>query len=116
MMYAGYVVYRIERLRASDEPNALLAASRKSPHRIQYRSMTDDSHQQNESQTKDARQAAIDYGIDVSQTDYLLTLTPTERLERHDQALELIRALRQAGIEYYGFDPRLPETPDRSQR
>lgn len=59
----------------------------------------------------DAWQAAIDEGIDVSQIEYLLTLTPTERLLRHDQALELVRALRQAGIDYYGFDPRPPETP-----
>ncbi len=63
-----------------------------------------------------AWQAAIDYGIDVSQLEYLLTLTPAERLRRHDQALELVRAMRRAGIEYYGFDPRLPETPDRPQR
>ncbi len=55
-----------------------------------------------------ARRAAIDYGIDLSITDYLLTLTPEQRLERHDQALELVRALRQAGIDYYGFDPRNP--------
>lgn len=55
-----------------------------------------------------ARRAALEYGIDLSITDYLLTLTPDERLERHDQALELVRALRQAGIEHYGFDPRNP--------
>jgi hypothetical protein len=51
----------------------------------------------------DAWQAAIDYGIDVSQIEYLLTLTPTERLERHEQA---------AGKRYYGFDPRHPETAE----
>ncbi len=56
-----------------------------------------------------AWQAAIDYGIDVSQTEYLLTLTPHERLIRHEQALKLVRALREAGIRYYGFDPRHPE-------
>ena len=54
------------------------------------------------------RQAALDCGIDLSITDYLLTLTPEQRLERHDQALELVMALRQAGIDYYGFDPRNP--------
>ena len=57
----------------------------------------------------DAWQTAIDYGIDVSQLEYLLTLTPTQRLERHEQALVLVRAMRQAGIEHYGFDPRYPE-------
>ena len=54
------------------------------------------------------RQAALDYGIDLTITDYLLTLTPEQRLERHDQALELVKALRQARIDYYGFDPRNP--------
>lgn len=58
---------------------------------------------------RDAWQAAIDFGIDVSQLDYLLSLTPAERLERHGQALELVRAMREAGIKYYGYDPRLPE-------
>ena len=53
--------------------------------------------------------AAVEYGIDVSQIEYLLTLTPVERLRRHDAALELVSAAREAGIRYYGFDPRSPE-------
>jgi hypothetical protein len=64
----------------------------------------------------DAWQAAIDEGIDVSLLEYLLTLTPAERLERHEQALALVRAMRQAGIDYYGYDPRPPETPGRPER
>jgi hypothetical protein len=60
----------------------------------------------------DAWQTAIDYGIDVSQIEYLLTLTPEERIIRHDQALELVRALREAGIRHYGYDPRLSEATD----
>ncbi len=60
-----------------------------------------------------AWQAAIDYGIDVHQLEYLLTLTPAGRLQRHEQALALVRAMREAGIKYYGFDPRLAETPER---
>jgi hypothetical protein len=44
--------------------------------------------------------------IDLDLMDYLLTLTPEQRLERHDAALELVRALRKAGTEHYGFDPR----------
>lgn len=59
----------------------------------------------------DGIRAAREYGIDLSLTDYLLSLTPLERLERHDQALELIRAARAAGREHYGFDPRSPATP-----
>ena len=62
-------------------------------------------------ESSDAWQAAIDFGIDVCQLEYLLSLTPAERLERHDQALALVRAMREAGINYYGYDPRLPETP-----
>ena len=59
-----------------------------------------------------AWQAAIDYGIDVSQLEYLMTLTPAERVQRHEMALTLVRALRQAAIKYYGFDPRIAETPE----
>jgi hypothetical protein len=44
--------------------------------------------------------------VDVSQIDALLALTPTERLLRHEQALELVRELRKAGRQLYGFDPR----------
>ena len=55
-----------------------------------------------------AWQAAMDYGIDMSQIEYLLTLTPTERLERHEQALALVQAMREAGKQYYGYDPRHP--------
>lgn len=53
----------------------------------------------------DPWQAAIDCGIDVHQLEDNLRLSPTQRLERHDRALELVRALRQAGIDHYGFDP-----------
>lgn len=66
--------------------------------------------------TTDAWQAAIDYGIDVSQLEYLLTLTPHERLIRHNQALDLVRALRAAGTAHYGFDPRHPPTPGEPSR
>ena len=59
---------------------------------------------------KSAWQAAIDSGIDVSQIDDRLALTPAERIKRHSQVLVLVRALRQAGIKRYGFDPRPPET------
>jgi hypothetical protein len=59
-----------------------------------------------------AWQAAIDYGIDVSGIGERLALTAEERLARHERALELVRALREAGIRHYGFDPRPPETPE----
>ena len=58
-----------------------------------------------------AYQDAVEYGIDVRQLEYLLTLTPAERLARHDAALALVLAAREAGIRYYGFDPGHPEAP-----
>lgn len=58
----------------------------------------------------DAWQAAVDNGIDMNEVEYLLSLTPEQRLHRHDQALQLGRALRVAGTEFYGFDPRHSET------
>ncbi len=45
--------------------------------------------------------------IDIDLLAYLLTLTPAQRIERHEGALELVRALRKAGTQFYGFDPRL---------
>ena len=47
-----------------------------------------------------------DDDIDVDLLEYLLTLTPAQRIERHEAALELVRALRKAGTEHRGFDPR----------
>ena len=53
---------------------------------------------------KDKAEPASD--ADESQIAELLTLTPTERLIRHEQALELVLELRKAGTRLYGFDPR----------
>jgi hypothetical protein len=60
-------------------------------------------------ESKHAYQNAVEYGIDINQLEYLLTLTPAERLKRHDAALAFVLAARKAGIRYYGFDPRSPE-------
>ena len=59
---------------------------------------------------KSAGENAVDCGIDIHQLEYLLTVTPVERLIRHDAAPALVLAARKAGIRYYGFDPRYPET------
>lgn len=56
-----------------------------------------------------AYQKAIEYGIDMNQLEYLLTLAPAERLRRHDSVFKFVIAARKAGIRYYGFDPRSPE-------
>ena len=50
-----------------------------------------------EYKTKDAIQQAIDFGIDVTLLYETLSLTPTERLEKHDKFLEEIAELRKAG-------------------
>jgi hypothetical protein len=64
---------------------------------------------QEKNQTTHALPDAAAYGIDIYQLEYLLTLTPAERLRRHDAALEFVLAARKAGIRYYGFDPRSTE-------
>ncbi len=51
--------------------------------------------------------------VDLSLLDYLQTLSVEERFERHEQALALVRALRAAGQEYYGYDPRHPDEQAR---
>ena len=53
-----------------------------------------------------APQQTEDDDIDVDLLDYLQTLTVAQRIERHEAALELVRALRKAGTEHHGFDPR----------
>ena len=60
-------------------------------------------------QTTRAWQDAVEFGIDMHQLEYLLTLTPAERLMGHEAALAFVLAAREAGIKYYGFDPRSPE-------
>ena len=61
-----------------------------------------------------AEQQAAAYGIDLSQLNDLLSLTPYERMKRHEQALDLVSAVRKAGIRLYGFDPRSADSLDRS--
>ena len=43
---------------------------------------------------------------DIDLLDYLQSLTPAERMARHEGALELVRALRKAGATHHGFDTR----------
>lgn len=38
-----------------------------------------------------------DFDVDLDLLDYLQSLTPAQRLERHDQAMALVRALWRAG-------------------
>jgi hypothetical protein len=59
-------------------------------------------------------QAAIDFGFDASQIDYLLTLTVEQRLILHERAMLGQMELRALGRDYLGFDPRHSAPPDRS--
>jgi hypothetical protein len=45
-------------------------------------------------------------GVDVSQTDYLLSLTPEQRLEMLGRWMDFDKAITDARIKQYGFDPR----------
>ncbi len=45
--------------------------------------------------------------VDIEQLRELRSLTPTERLIRHEGAFQLVRALREAGKRHYGFDPAI---------
>lgn len=62
----------------------------------------------------DAGRAAVEYGLDLAQLDASLALTPLERLILHDQALQLVLAMKNAGIRYYGFDPGLAQAIERT--
>jgi hypothetical protein len=46
---------------------------------------------------RDALRRAEEFGVDLSLLRELLALTPTERLERHQRALELVLEVREAG-------------------
>jgi hypothetical protein len=46
---------------------------------------------------KTSIQKAIDFGIDVTLIYERLKLTPTERLKKHEQALEFAEELKRAG-------------------
>ncbi len=63
----------------------------------------------------DAWQAAAEYGIDMNQLEYLMGLTPAERIAGHEQALELVLALERAGRRYYGIDTRSSDSVDKAQ-
>lgn len=55
-----------------------------------------------EYKTRDAIQEAIDFGIDVTLLYERVPLSPTERIERHQQMLEFVEELRKAGERKHG--------------
>jgi len=56
----------------------------------------------NKTKPKDPIQVAVDFGIDLTLLYERLKLTPTERIEKHEQMLEFVEELRRAGLEKYG--------------
>ena len=52
--------------------------------------------------TNDAIQTAIEYGIDITLLYEALSLTPTERLEQHQNMLEFVEELKRARAKKYG--------------
>ena len=51
--------------------------------------------------------------VDLDLLEFLQSLSPAERMRRHESALQLVLALRKAAIAHYGFDPRTAATPER---
>ncbi len=53
--------------------------------------------------------------LDIELLMELQALTPAERLARHDAALQLVLALREAGTNFYGVDPRTLAAPESGE-
>ncbi|MEA2734724.1 MAG: hypothetical protein QOE14_1175 [Humisphaera sp.] len=45
-------------------------------------------------------------GIDLTLIDYMLSLTPTQRLKALEQLMAFDDVLTEARVKFYGFDPR----------
>ena len=56
------------------------------------------------------------FGIDLSLLRESLKLTPTERLRRHEEALEFMEAVRRAGEKVHGPFPPLDQLPLSKRR
>jgi hypothetical protein len=50
--------------------------------------------------------------LDIDLLMELHAMTPAERMARHDAALQLVQALREAGTNFYGVDPRTLAAPE----
>lgn len=53
-------------------------------------------------------------GVDLSLIDYMLSLTPTQRLEALEKEMADDDALTRARVKFYGSDPR--DTAEAEQR
>lgn len=50
--------------------------------------------------------------VDMEQLEHNLSLTPDQRMRQYMQWMEFVEVVRQAGREYYGLEPRAPETAE----
>jgi uncharacterized NAD-dependent epimerase/dehydratase family protein len=57
---------------------------------------SEQSKPQEQPQSSDAIQEAVEYGIDISMLRANLALSPAERLRRHQIALDRVRRLQKA--------------------
>jgi hypothetical protein len=55
-------------------------------------------------------------GVDLTLIDYMLSLTPTQRLETLEQFLAFDDMLTAARVKHYGFDPRADLEAERGER
>lgn len=60
------------------------------------------SEKDNKYISEDPIQSAIDFGIDVTLLYERKRLSPTKRMERHQQMLEFIEELKRVGERKYG--------------
>lgn len=66
--------------------------------------------------SSEQREPHEDDDIDLSLLEYLQTLTVAERMALNDATQDAVRALRKAGEEFYGFDPRAVASAADSER
>jgi hypothetical protein len=55
-------------------------------------------------------------GVDLTLIDYMLSLTPTQRLEKLEQLMAFDDMLTAARVKHYGFDPRVDLEAERGGR
>lgn len=53
--------------------------------------------------------------LDIDLLMELHAMTPAEGMARHDAGLQLVQALREAGTNFYGVDPRTIAAPALEQ-
>ena len=66
--------------------------------------------------TPEPRALQEDDDFDLALLEYLQTLTVAQRMALNDATQEAVRALRKAGEEFYGFDPRAVASAAETER